>query len=196
MTVAAVVLAAGASRRLGRPKQLLPLRGATLLDAVLDTTRSADLDQVVVALGGATAQVRARVDLHGVDVAETPDFGEGCASSLRSALRRVRADADGIVLLLGDQPEVSAATIGALVDGVGSAPVGVCRYDDGPGHPLWFSRSMFRTLRSLHGDKAVWKVVDACADLAEVPVAGPVPADIDTWEDYEAILDRDRAVRP
>jgi molybdenum cofactor cytidylyltransferase len=190
-----VVLAAGGSRRLGRPKQLLPLHGATLLDAVLDITRSAGFDQVVLALGGAAGLVRERVDLTGVDVAEAPDFGDGCASSLRAALGRVREDADGIVLLLGDQPGVSAAAANALVGGAGSAPVGVCRYDDGPGHPLWFSRSMFATLRGLHGDKAVWKVVEGCADLVEVPVPGPVPADVDTWEDYEAILQWDRAVR-
>jgi molybdenum cofactor cytidylyltransferase len=195
MTVTGVVLAAGGSRRLGRPKQLLPLRGTTMLDVVLATARSAALDQVVVALGGAAELVRARVDLAGVDVAQTPDFGEGCASSLRSALRLVRADADGIVLLLGDQPGVTAATVGRLVAAAGAAPVGVCRYDDGLGHPLWFGRSRFRTLRRLHGDKAVWKLVDAGDGVVEVPVPGPVPADVDTWEDYESLVRRERAVR-
>ncbi len=192
MTVAAVVLAAGASRRLGRPKQLLPYRGATLLDATLAAVRSAAFDQVLVTLGAAADEVRAVVDLAGVEAVPTPDFGDGCSASLRSALTRVRDDADGIVLLLGDQPGVTAAAMAGLREAVGTSAVGLCRYDDGPGHPLWFGRAVFETLRGLHGDKAVWKVVEAAADLVEVPVPGPVPADVDTWEDYQALLDADR----
>lgn len=188
MTVAAVVLAAGASRRLGRPKQLLPFRGATLLDAVLSTARSAGFDQVLVTLGAAADPIRAQVDLEGVEVVAVPDFGEGCAASLRSALGRVREDAEGLVLLLGDQPGVTVAAIEALRSGSASSSVGVCRYDDGRGHPLWFARKTFDTLAGLHGDKAVWKVVDKSDDRAEVRVPGPVPPDVDTWDDYQALV--------
>jgi molybdenum cofactor cytidylyltransferase len=189
VTVAVVVLAAGSSRRLGRPKQLLDYRGATLLDATLDTSRAAGVDQVVVALGGAASDVRERVDLTGVDVVLNPDFGDGCATSIRSALGAVRDDADGIVLLLGDQPGVSPDTVTALVAGASAHATGVCEYDDGLGHPLWFHRRMFDVLTGLHGDKAVWKLVDAGDDLARVRVAGPVPPDVDTWEDYQALLE-------
>ena len=66
MSVGCLVLAAGSSRRLGQPKQLLPYRGRPLLDAVLDTARSVGADQLVVALGGAGDEVRERVDLTGV----------------------------------------------------------------------------------------------------------------------------------
>ena len=190
MTVAAVVLAAGASRRLGRPKQLLELHGATLLDATLATARSADFDQVLVTLGGAADEVRERVDLSGVEAVLVPDHGDGCSASLRSAIPRVRADADGIVLLLGDQPGVSVAAVAALRDGAAGSAVGVCRYDDGLGHPLWFRRDVFDRLQDLHGDKAVWKLVDAGEDVAEVRVAGDVPPDVDTWDDYQALLGR------
>ncbi|MCW2844837.1 MAG: hypothetical protein JWN22_2753 [Nocardioides sp.] len=184
-----VVLAAGGSRRLGQPKQLLAYRGATLLDAALATAREAGLDQVVVALGGAADDVRARVDLTGVDVVLNEDYGDGCATSVRSGLAAVREDADGVVLLLGDQPDVSAAAIGALVAEAGRHSIGVCAYDDGLGHPLWFHREMFETLTGLHGDKAVWKLVDAGADVAVVRVGGTIPRDVDTWADYEALLE-------
>jgi molybdenum cofactor cytidylyltransferase len=189
--VSVVVLAAGGSRRLGRPKQLLDFRGATLLDASLATARAAEADQVVVALGGAADEVAERVDLTGVDVVLNPDFGDGCATSIRSALTRVREDATGVVLLLGDQPGVTAETVRALVTGASGHAVGVCAYDDAPGHPLWFDRSMFATLSDLHGDKAVWRIVEADEDVVHVPVPGPVPRDVDTWADYQALLGAD-----
>ena len=196
LPVAVVVLAAGGSRRLGRPKQLLDYRGATLLDAALATARAAGAAQVVVALGGAAEEVTGRVDLAGTEVVLNPDFGDGCATSIRSALTRVRDDAAGVVHLLGDQPGVTAATVRGLVeaalpDGAGSHRVGVCAYDDALGHPLWFDRSMFATLSGLHGDKAVWKLVETGDDVVPVPVAGPVPPDVDTWEDYQALLEVD-----
>jgi molybdenum cofactor cytidylyltransferase len=94
-----------------------------------------------------------------------------------------------LVLLLGDQPGVTPATVRALLDGRGDAPLAVCRYDDGRGHPFAFARSVFGELGALHGDKGVWKLLDRHGDaVAEVPVAGPVPPDVDTWDDYEAVL--------
>jgi molybdenum cofactor cytidylyltransferase len=189
MTVAAVVLAAGGSRRLGQPKQLLAFRGATLLDAVLGTARRAGLAQVVVALGGAADDVVGSVDLSGFDVVLNPDFGDGCSTSIRSALAQVSDDVEGIVLLLGDQPGVAPSTVVALVAAAREHAVGVCAYDDGPGHPLWFRRSMFETLAGLQGDKAVWKLVDAGDDVVHVQVRRDVPLDVDTWDDYRALLE-------
>lgn len=192
MSLAAVVLAAGGSHRLGQPKQLLAYRGATLLDTTLATARGAGLRQVVVALGGAADAVRETVDLTGLDVVLNADFGDGCATSIRTALAVVEEDAEGVVLLLGDQPGVTVDTIQALVAGARGHAVGVCAYDDGLGHPLWFDRSMFETLAALHGDKAVWKLVDADRDVARVRVAGGIPRDVDTWDDYRALLEDDR----
>ena len=163
-------------------------RGTTLLDVTLATVRAAGMDQVVVALGGAAEEVQERVDLRDVDVVLNHDFGDGCATSIRSALTAVRDDVDGVVLLLGDQPGVSADTIAALVEEAGEHAVGVCAYDDGLGHPLWFHRRMFDTLTALHGDKAVWRLVDAGKDVAPVHVSGTIPPDVDTWADYEALL--------
>jgi molybdenum cofactor cytidylyltransferase len=92
------------------------------------------------------------------------------------------------VLLLGDQPGVTPATVATLLDGRGDAPLALCGYDNGRGHPFAFARSMFGELGALHGDKGVWKLQDRLGDqVAEVPIPGPIPLDVDTWEDYEAV---------
>jgi molybdenum cofactor cytidylyltransferase len=187
--VAGLVLAAGGSRRLGQPKQLLPYGETTLLGHVLGTARACAFDQLVCVVGGGAGPIRDAVDLSGADVVENREFGEGCSSSIAVALGAVDARCDVLVLMLGDQPGVTPATVAALLHGRGDAPLAACRYADGRGHPLAFARSVFAELGALHGDKGVWKLLDrrAC-EVVDVPVAGPVPLDVDTWEDYEAVL--------
>jgi len=187
--VSGLVLAAGGSSRLGRPKQLLPYRGTTLLDWVVATARGCGFDQLIVAVGGAAEDVHASVDLHDADVVVNEAYGTGCSSSIAVALGAIDPRCHVLVLLLGDQPGVGAGAVRALLDGRGDAPLAVCRYDDGRGHPFAFARSLFGALAELHGDKAIWKLLDRRADeVVEVPVAGPVPLDVDTWDDYEAVL--------
>ncbi len=188
-----VVLAAGSSRRLGRPKQTLPFRDTTLLGATLDVVRAAGVDQAIVTLGGAAPHVRDAVDLDGFDVAEVEDHIQGCAASIVAAVDRIDPAADGFVLLLGDQPGVDTNQIAALGDFVAEMPTPpdavITRYDDGPGHPLWLSRDRFVDLRRLQGDKAVWKLLGSGdLDVREMPLPGcTVPLDVDTWDDYEAL---------
>lgn len=185
--VTGVVLAAGASRRLGRPKQLLPYRDTTVLGATLRVARAAGFDQLIVTLGGAAPAVRDRVELDGADVVTVADFGTGCSASLRVALGRVDSRSAGIVLMLGDQPGIDPAVLRSI----GSVPddIAVCRYDDGIGHPFWFSRNMFGELSELHGDKGVWKLIDSGRHpVHALAVSGPVPLDVDTWDDYQRLL--------
>jgi molybdenum cofactor cytidylyltransferase len=187
--VAGLVLAAGGSSRLGRPKQLLPYHGATLLDHTVATARACEFDQLLVALGGDAPKVRERVDLSGADVVVNPGFGAGCSSSIAVAMQALDPRAATLVLMLGDQPGVVPATVRVLLAARGDAPIAVCRYEDGRGHPFALGRETFEDLEALHGDKAVWRMLDERADeVDEVPVAGPVPLDVDTWADYEAVV--------
>ena len=188
--ITGVVLAAGSSSRLGTPKQLLPYRDTTLLGATLAVARSCPFDQIIVTLGGGAARVRAVVPLDGLEVVEVEDYGSGCSSSLREALGQVDPQAAGVVLMLGDQPDMSVESVRALIAGAADAAIAVCRYSDGVGHPFWLSRSVFGDLARLHGDKGVWKLIEGGAvPVREVPVAGPVPLDVDTWDDYERLLE-------
>ena len=186
--VTGLVLAAGGSSRLGQPKQLLPYGEATLLDHVLDTARACRFDQLVCVIGGGAGEIRGTVGFDGVVVVENPEFGEGCSSSIAAALGAVDERCDVLVLMLGDQPGVTAESVEKLLAGRGDAPIAACAYADGRGHPLAFGRRLFPELESLHGDKAVWKLLDRhAAQAADVPVDGPIPRDIDTWDDYAQI---------
>jgi molybdenum cofactor cytidylyltransferase len=177
-----LVLAAGGSKRLGQPKQLLAYHGGTLLGHVLDTARACRFDQLLCVVNDRVAGV----DFENVQVVVNPQFGEGCSSSIAAALNAVDRCSDMLVLMLGDQPGVTAETVAALLAGRDDAPLAVCRYEDGRGHPVAIAREMFGELASLHGDKGVWRLVDRFA--IDVPVDGPIPRDVDTWEDYETVL--------
>jgi molybdenum cofactor cytidylyltransferase len=195
--VTGLLLAAGGSSRLGRPKQLLPYGGATLLDHTLATARECAFDQLLCVIGGAAAEVRAAVDLTGAEVLENDQFGSGCSSSIGLAVEAIDPRSDVLVLLLGDQPGVTASTVAELLAHRGDARLALCRYDDGRGHPFAFARSMFGELADLHGDKAVWKLQDQLGDeVVEVRIEGPIPLDVDTWDDYEALTADERASSP
>jgi molybdenum cofactor cytidylyltransferase len=177
--VAGLVLAAGGSRTVGRPKPLLPYAGATLLDHTLATARACEFDQLLVALGGKAEKVRARVDLTGALVVTT----------LVAALDALAPATTILVLLLGDQPGVVPAMVRVLLAARGDAPIAVCRYDDGRGHPVAVASERFEDLRAVPGDDAVWRLLATSpGDVAEVPVAGCVPPDVNTWADYEAVV--------
>ncbi len=194
MFITGLVLAAGRSARLGQPKQLLEYCGRPLLDSTLDMARACRFDELIVTLGGAGDDVKGAVDLTGCTVVDNVHYTTGCSSSIVAALDQIDLRADGLMLLLGDQPGIDPSMTGALRETVEAAPdvppLAVCRYDDGRGHPFWFSRAMFAELRELHGDKAVWKLLESGRwPVIEVPVAGDVPLDVDTWDDYQRLLE-------
>ncbi len=190
--VSALVLAAGASTRLGQPKQLLPFGSTTLLGRVVSEVSAAGaLDEVVVVIGGAAAEVRRRVDFGGAKVVENPEFGQGCASSYRTGIAALDARAEAVAVMVGDQPGIDRAVIDAVVTEWRRTRdrIMLTSYRGGEGHPLMFGRALFEQLVVLRGDKAAWKIVDAHPDwVRPVPVDRPLPADVNTWQEYEALL--------
>src|SRR5918994_6265325 len=110
--ISGLILGAGASQRFGPPKQLLPFRDTTMLGWVVhQAQRAAGLDEVVVVLGRAADEIRERVDFGAARVVENPVFTEGCASSYRAGLAALDSHADAIMIILGDQPEITPGII-------------------------------------------------------------------------------------
>jgi len=184
--VVGIVLGAGSSRRLGRPKQTLPFGEVGLLGWVMRDVEASSLDRIVLVLGGAADEALAGLELRRATVAYNESYGTGCASSLLAGLDAA-GTCDAVMLLLGDMPGVDAFVIEAnRADWEEHRPWGaVTRYEDALGHPFTFAAAAFGTLRALHGDKAVWRIVETEPErIRKVPIARPLPRDVDTWEDY------------
>ena len=194
MGVAGIVLAAGSSKRLGRPKQTLPLGDSTVLGIVVSRVEQSQLDPVVLVLGGAADEARKPLELTRAVIAYNDAYEEGCARSILAGLDTVEP-AEAVMLLLGDMPGVRTSIVDGVIAAWNSKRTwgAITSYRGELGHPLLFSRDAFGDLRALHGDKAVWKIVDRepPTRMQRVEVDEALPLDIDTWEDYEAVRSSD-----
>jgi len=191
MSVTGIVLAAGGSERLGRPKQTLPLGETTVLGRTVREAERSALDAVVVVLGGAAEDVLHSLSLERASLAYNDAYSEGCARSILAGLDAAGEATDAVVLLPGDMPGVGPAVIAGVLDAWEKyQPWGmIASYRGDLGHPILFSTAAFEELRSLHGDGGVWKIVAREPEerIRRVDFDRPKPRDIDTWDDYLAV---------
>jgi len=191
--IAGVILAAGASARLGTPKQLLPLQSRPLLQHVVDAAAAAALNPIVVVLGHRASEIedglqlpdRARIVLN-------PDYMGGQATSLRAGLAALEADVRAAVILLGDQPRVSTAAIREAVatyERTGG-PVIRTAYRGRPGHPVVLDRGVWPAVMAERGDRGAREVLAAHPEwIVTLEREEDPPIDVDTEEDYGRLID-------
>lgn len=191
---AGLVLAAGGSRRLGRPKQLLPVEGRPLLELVLTRVCASKLDEVAVVLGAHAEEISRAVGLGRSRVILNPDYHKGMSSSLRAGVLSLGKGVSRLVVILGDQPDISATLIDELLSlhqesGLPAAALSL----EGMLHPpVVLNRSLWGELLELEGDVGCRAVIRGRPDLvAALPFAGRQghPVDIDTLADYQHLLD-------
>jgi len=183
------VLAAGAGARFGATKQLAPLDGRPLVAHVVATACAAGLDPVHVVVGHDAERVAAAVP--GAVVVDNAAAADGQATSLAAAVTAATGtDATVLVVLLADEPGVTTTAIAAVVAAqAGGATVARAVYDDRPGHPVAFDRSVWAQLLEVTGDRGAQQLFDRLP-VTPVRVAGPAPTDIDTPADLTALRDR------
>ncbi len=189
--VAAIVLAAGVSSRMGEPKPLLRLGDKPLLAHVLERLRDSDVGEIVVVLGAQADRILGELPLEGTRVAFNPDFAQGMSASIRAGLAAVSDRSEAFLLVLGDQPFVSSATFNALIarHEATHARVLIPTYQGVRGNPVLLHRSLSSEVESISGDVGCRGVVaEHAAEVVEVPVEDPgVLLDLDTPEDVARV---------
>lgn len=192
MNVAAIILAAGGSSRLGRPKQLLPYKGSTLLRHAVETALASRCRPVVVVLGANAPESRAAIEDLPATLVLNENWQAGMGSSIATGIAALageaRGAADAVLVMLCDQPNLTSAHLDRLTDSfLAGAEIVASEYAGTLGVPALFSRPYFFELAALDPTQGAKPLL---VKHASSVVAVPFPAgeiDIDTPEDYERL---------
>lgn len=193
MNAAAIILAAGESRRMGRPKALLPFRGGTFLSAIAENLGRRCTP--VIAVFGFNAAVVSRFAPVGTIPVENPDYREGMLTSLQAGLRAVPEACDTVLFTLVDHPAVLDSTVDAVMQS--GADIAIPRFENRRGHPVLIRRRIAEEFLREPLTSKVRDVIDRHAgeiDYIEVDDPG-ISDDIDDPALYEKLLARE-TVRP
>ena len=191
MTIAAIVLAAGGSTRLGRPKQLVEYDGEMLLARAVRLAKEAGASPVVVVLGAEFEAITAAVDLSGATVVRNENWALGIASSIQEGLREAESGVDGVLVMTCDQPRLTAGYLREMFREFSREEVIASVYAGTRGVPAIFPRVAFAQMYALRGDMGArvllkappWKVVEVSFPGGEVDV--DTPEDLGKLEDNQ-----------
>lgn len=188
--IIAVVLSAGESSRMGRPKALLPIQGQKFIERIIRVIGQSRVGRTIVVLGHHADQLRGQIEHLPVEVVINPDYRSGQLSSLQAAIRHISDDdrCDGMLVHLVDHPFIDVALVDALIESFFETKkmIVVPRYKGKRGHPVIFSRQLFGELLNAPFDQGAKAVVNAHRQETleiEWPDEG-ITLDIDTPELY------------
>jgi len=188
--VAGIVLAAGASTRMGRNKLFMQLEGESLLRRVVRLVSAAGLDPVVVVLGHEAGQARDELVGLGCEPVLNPDYERGVNTSVRAGIQAVRERAAAVVVVLADMPLVTSDMIAALVERYrhSDAPLVISEYGGVNAPPMLYDRTLFDELLSMEGEGCGKQVVKRHRSEA-LSLSWPTEAltDLDEPNDYERV---------
>ena len=188
-----LIVAAGESKRLGTPKQLLQFEGQSLINRLINIVSGAGSFPITIVLGAEAAAIQAQLPDANLHVVINEDWREGMGSSIRFGLKQmIKADAnlDGVLILVCDQPFIKSESVQSLIQMQKSTglPMAACFYEDIVGTPALFHQSMFSDLLKLAGDTGAKKIMkDKLDNVAKLNFEKGV-IDIDTMEDYQKII--------
>jgi molybdenum cofactor cytidylyltransferase len=188
--IVAVVLSAGESSRMGRPKALLPIDGQTFIEKIVGALKESSVAKVIVVLGHNADEMRRHIQHLPIEILVNPDYKLGQLSSLQVAVRSLEkeADCDGMLVHLVDHPYVNTQLLESMIKLCEETAklIIVPRYNGKRGHPVIFSRKLFKELLAAPMDQGAKAVVDAHrADTLEIDTEDEgITLDIDTPELY------------
>lgn len=189
MKICALILAAGGSSRLGRPKQLVKAGNQTLIERAITSAVEAGLEPVYVVLGARFEQINPAVEQLPVKVIMNEQWKEGIGGSISAGLEAINAaaDYDGILIMLSDQLHVNSGHLKALVNAFGKENKRIIAtgYAEKPGVPAAFGRKYFPLLRNLSGDEGAKKIISHHPEDVHSVLFEQAIIDIDTPEDVE-----------
>jgi CTP:molybdopterin cytidylyltransferase MocA len=186
LRVGALILAAGDSRRMGRPKALLPLEGRTFLEVLLERFARAGADPLLVVLGTAAAEIRKSVEPGPARVIVNADPGRGQLSSIHCGLDALLpGEVDALFIAPVDTPRVRVETLVRMMESLPGRPLVVPTCRGRRGHPALFAASLFPALRGAPLDQGARAVVRATPDSLEMETDdSAVLEDFDCPEDF------------
>ena len=189
--IAAIVLAAGRSERMGRPKALLPFRGRTFLENILASVSKASIEHTVVVLGGYREQIERTIPL--AAAVFNADYEQGMITSFQTGIRALPPGSAGAVLFLVDNPLVQPVTTDALVERFQANRIIIPTFQGRRGHPVLFASEILEEILALPSSVGANTILARDpARVIEVPLNAPeVLADIDTPEQYQELLEGD-----
>ena len=195
--VAAIILAAGKSTRMGEAKQLLRLGDSTVLGQTIENVRRSRVDEIVLVLGSSAEAIRRQLPislLQGLKVVINPAYAQGMATSLRAGLSALDAQVDAALIVLADQPFVRPQTLSQIAQLAHQHPssraqIVIPSYQGVRGNPVLLDRSVFAEVMALQGDvgcRAIFSSHTERTLMFEVEDEG-ILLDIDSHEDYERL---------
>jgi len=188
MVISAVILAAGKSERMGKPKQLLRLNKFTLVEQTIGNFLNSKVSEIIVVLGYRAEEVKRNIAAKPVKIAMNPNYKQGMSTSIMAGLNSADSGANAIMLALADQPFIDAQTINRLVEAFDTREKGIVIpvYEGRRGHPIIFDIKYKKELLKLRGDIGGREVIKRYSnDVLEVAVNCPgIYRDIDTESNY------------
>jgi molybdenum cofactor cytidylyltransferase len=186
-----IILAAGNSSRMGRPKQTLVYQGKTLLQHAIQAAVQSNCEPVFVVLGAYADEVSAEIHDESVIIIHNPKWQKGMASSIRAGIAELEKneEIDSVIIMLCDQPFVDTGLLNSLVElqQTSNKDIVACSYHNTLGVPVLFSKAYFASLLELEGHEGAKKILASNRDDIATIAFPQGEIDIDTPDDYNRL---------